>query len=227
MLRLRQTVPPAALAVFLAFALTACVGSSPAPVATTAPASTPIASEAPSPTPTAAPLTIVVDGDSVDVVRAGGEKVASVPYSLDAVTASSTLSAAIKETPVGTTDTSSTCNPQLNVSSFGGLHLYSSPDGVNKPQNAQFYVVVDGAATLTGVPITMPSGQSVGASAGEVLTANDKAPSFNNGSSIDLHYDIKSGTADGPADQYYGAYAQLAGGKLTELISPEYYLFDC
>jgi len=182
------------------------------------------------PSPSAKPageVTVVIDADSVTVLDASGGTAASIPFTADAATASSRLGSALDETPVSATVTDDACYPMLDEQSFGGLHIYSSPDGLTRPLNAQFYVTADAAKTAGGVRIELPSGQAVGDAGDDVIEANLKAPRFESADGTEVHYDVASGSASGDPSTYYGALALISSGKLASFGSPVFYARDC
>lgn len=183
----------------------------------------------PSVTASSAPVTslVLVDGDSVTVRRSDDSTVVDVPFTTAAADAVTQLSDALGEAPETDVVDDDPCTPILDRSSFGGLHIWSSTEGIRKPAGAQFYVTVDGSETADGLPIVIPSGQSVGDDAAEVMEANVESPSFDGGGWIDLHVDVVSGTADSEPSEYYGAYAQVKDDELAFVSSPTFYFFDC
>ena len=220
-----RTALLATVAVLALVALSACAPTTAAPAPST-PAAAP-RSATPTPTPTPTIATVVIDGMSVSVHDSTGATVLHLLFSVDTATAVSQLGAVIHETPTTDVVTTSSCIPQLDETSWGGLHFWTSSSGINKPENAKWYVTADAANTAGGLPIEIPSGQTVGAAGGDVLDANVDAPSFNNGDGIDLHYDVANGSAKGDPGSYYGGYAEIQGDKMTLISSPDYYFYDC
>lgn len=221
----RTTVLRTAVLAIVVLALAGCAGPAkptPAPTRTTA-----SATPTPSPTATASGPRVEIDGTGITVYGASGASTVDLTFSVDAQTAAARLSTALKEQAATTTVTDDRCYPQLDESSWGGLHIWSTTDGLTRPAGAQFYVTADAAKTGTGVPILIPSGQSVGATKSQLLAANASAPSFADGDAIDVHYDIVSGSASGDPDQYYGAVAKIIGNRLTLIDSPIYYSRPC
>jgi len=217
---------PAALAGLMVALLSGCGSAAPAPAPSTpAGSATPTPRSSPSPSPSVAK--VVIDGDSVSVVRSDGEVLDDIPYTSAVADAVARLTEALGESPVTSTVTTSSCYPSLDESAWGGLSLWSAADGLNKPEGAQFYVTADGPATGDDVPIVIPSGQAVGDDAAAVRAANPRAPSFDNGRSIDVHYDVVSGSADGDPSEYYGGYAQIRNDRLVLISAPNYYFFEC
>lgn len=221
----RVGAPPRGIVVLAALVLLAGCASQAAP--RRSPAS-PSASATPSaaPSATASRARVVIDGESVQVFREDGTVGLDLAYTGDAVTARQRLDEAIGTPGRSSTVTTDRCYPQLDEYSWGGLHLYSSPSGLARPGGAQFYVQADGSQAADGLPIQLPSGQSVGASKGQVLGANNTAPSFSDGSAIDVHYDIVQGSAGDPS-RYFGALARIVSGKLALIDSPVYYSRPC
>lgn len=219
--------PLVAVVVVLGASLLTMTGCAPTPEPEPEPTPT-SASPTPEPTETAdadAPA-IVLDGDSLDVVR-GDEVLASYTFDQTAPEVMAAMNIVLGENATSETITDDPCYPSVDRTSWGGLHLWSSTEGVNKPLDAQYFVTVDAAETASGVPIRMPSGQEVGESAAVVLDANIGAPSFAADEGSDLYYDVRSGTPDGDASEFYGALARLQRDELVELRSPVYYLFEC
>jgi hypothetical protein len=222
----RRAAGPAVLAaVILLAALAGCAAPAPAPTKT----STPRATSTPTPSATArAELQkLVIAADGIQALDSSGHSVLSLPYSTDAQTAGEELEDLLKASAVTATVTTDECYPELAESSWGGLHIFSSSDGLTRPLNAQFYVTADAATASGGVAIETTKGIAVGATRGQALSADPSAPSFSANGEIDVHYDIASGTASGDPNQYYGAQAVIKSGKVVELDSPLYYSRPC
>ena len=209
----------------VAFALSGC---------TAAPAPTPdptrrSASPRPEPTPTAtdAGPRVEIDGRGVTVVDDSGTTTLRLAYTADPGNAVARLDSVLGERSQTASVTDDRCYPQLDESSWGGLHVWSSADGLSRPDGARFYVTADAPTTGGGIPIRMPSGQSVGDPKTEVLAANPSAPSFPDGNAVDLHYDIVAGTAAGDPNAYYGALAKIVGARLASLDAPVYFSRPC
>lgn len=222
-----RAVAPArtVVAVVVLLLLAACAGS-PTPSKST-PSRTPSAT--PSPTKTAAADTarVVIDGRSVTVYDDDGSVELTLPYTVAAEAAASRLSDALDATAQTSTVTTDQCYQELDESSWGGLHIFSTAAGLTRPASAQFYVTADAAKAAGGLPIELPSGQAVGAAEAQVLDANTKSPSFSDGDTVDVHYDIVAGSASGDPNEYYGAVAEITGGRLTTIDSPIYYSRPC
>ncbi|MET0302988.1 MAG: hypothetical protein ABW040_02970 [Microbacteriaceae bacterium] len=219
-----------AASALLAIALLGVTGCAPEAAA---PAPTPVASNTPSaaPAPTEDPeptlADVLIDGDSISVRLSDGSPIVDVPYATAATEAIQSISTALGETAEDTVVTDDPCTPILDQASFGGLHIWSSTEMIRKPQEAQFYVTADAATTAAGIPIVITTGQSVGDSARDVMGANSGVPSFDNGSWIDLHYDVISGSAASEPGEYFGAYAQVRDGELRSISAPTFYFFEC
>ncbi len=183
--------------------------------------------QAPEPSASSGGPAVVIRSDRLVVLGETGTESAQIPYSTDAATATAQLTAALGDDPSTTSVTDDPCFPLLDERGWGGLHLWTSPDGVIRPADAQFFVTADDEETSTGFPIRITSGQTVGATQDEVLAANLGAPSFGTDDAIDLHYDVASGAADGDPDQYWGAIAQLEDGELRSIGAPVYYQREC
>ncbi|TPW70826.1 hypothetical protein [Schumannella sp. 10F1B-5-1] len=223
----RSAVAALALCAALAVALSGCASGAAEP--TSKPSATKAATK-PSASPTEAPATtakVVIDADSVSVLDSDGGTVADVPFVTDAVTAASQLQRALDETPVAATVTDDTCYPQLDEQSFGGLHLFSSVDGLTRPDNAGFYVTADAATTTGGVPIEIPSGQAIGATRTAVLEGNVQAPRFDVDGGLEVHYDVAGGSPTSDPSQYFGALARIESGKLALIDAPIYFAREC
>ncbi|TPW76121.1 hypothetical protein [Schumannella soli] len=218
-------IPFVALATAAVLVLTGCAASpakpAPKPSATRT-AATPSASAT-----SAGEVRVVIDADGVTVLDASGGTAASVPFTADAATAASRLGTALDETPVSATVSDDACYPLLDEQSFGGLHIFSSPDGLTRPLNAQFYVTADAEKTGGGIRIELPSGQAVGDAGDDVIEANLKAPRFESADGTEVHYDVANGSASGDPSTYYGALALIDAGKLTRIDSPVFYARDC
>lgn len=215
-----------ALALSVLLGTAACAGAPEAEPTASSPAEP---RPEPSATASADPVVseVLIDGDSVSVRRSDESTVVDVPFTSTAVDAVQKLSDALGETAETDVVDDDPCTPILDRSSFGGLHIWSSTEGIRKPAGAQFYVTVDEAETTGGTPIVIPSGQSVGDAADEVMAANLQSPSFDGGDWIDLHVDVVSGTADSDPSEYYGAYAQVKDDELAFVSSPTFYFYDC
>ncbi|MBI5162255.1 MAG: hypothetical protein HY996_12720 [Micrococcales bacterium] len=213
----------------VAFAVLVLLAGCAAPAAPRRSSPSPSASPTPSAAPTAAAnrARVVIDGKSVQVYEEDGSVGLDLAYTLDAVAARQRLDEAIGAAARPGTVTTDPCYPQLDEFSWGGLHLFTSPSGLARPGGAQFYVQADGPQAADGLPIQLPSGQSVGATRGQVLGANTGAPSFSDGASIDLHYDIVQGSAEGDPGQYFGALARIVAGRLALIDAPIYYSRPC
>lgn len=210
----------------VAVALSGCAG---APKPTRDPTTRP-ASPSPAPTSTATPNAgprVEIDGKGITVVGDDGTTALALTYAVDPGTAVRRLDSVLGERSQTASVTDDRCYPQLNESSWGGLHIWSAADGLSRPGGARFYVTADAATTGAGIPIRMPSGQSVGDPKSEVLGANPSAPSFPDGDALDLHYDIVAGTASGDPNRYYGALAEIAGARLVSLDAPVYFSRPC
>jgi predicted small lipoprotein YifL len=222
----RPLVAVLASAVLLT-ALAGCGAPAPADEPDAAPTPSPT-SEQPVPVETDAPATleVVVAGDGLEV-REGDATLLELPYTTSGPEAVSRLAEALGAQPTTDTISDDACYPVLDEASFGGLHLFTSPDGLRKPAGAQFYVTADDAEAAADVPIVITTGQSIGDEASDVLAANAEAPSFANGDWTDVHYDVVSGTADGEPADYYGAYAQLEDDELAFVTAPTFYFYEC
>jgi hypothetical protein len=222
----RRTAAPAAVA---AAALLVLLGAcaSPAPAPTKHATKTPTATSTPTPTADATLAKIVIAADGIQALDSSGNSMLSLPFSTDPVTAGEELDDLLDATAQTSTVTTDECYPELDESSWGGLHIFSTSDGLTRPLDAQFYVTADAATAAGGIAIETPKGITVGATRGQALAADPSAPSFSANGEIDLHYDIASGTASGDPNQYYGAQAVIKSGKVVSLDSPLYFSRPC
>ena len=88
-------------------------------------------------------------------------------------------------------------------------------------------MTADAADTAGGLPIEIPSGQTVGADGGDLLDANINAPSFNDRAGDRPALDVANGSTKGDPGSYYGGYAEIKADKMTLISSPDYYFYDC
>lgn len=174
----------------------------------------------------AIPASIVLDGDSVSVKTSDGGVIVDIPFATDPMTAVTQLNQAIGLDATVTTLPESQCFHERQQATWGGLDIIWGVDWQRAP-GALFLATVGSLEATSGVRVTLPSGQSIGATEAEVLAANSGAPVFDNGYWKDLHYDVKSGSYPGDPDTYYGAYALIQGGVLSGFSSPIHYFYDC
>ena len=193
--------------------------------------STPTHSRTPSPTPTATgdPVLqkIVIAASGLRALDTAGHSMLELPYSTDAVSASEQISELLGSTATTATVTTDECYPQLDESSWGGLHIFSSPDGLTRPESAQFYATADDESAADGISIESTRGTTVGTPRTQALAADPSAPSFSANGEVDLHYDIGGGSASGDPGDYFGALAVIKDGAVVELDSPIYYSRPC
>lgn len=221
---LRHVLPAIALAPLLL--VTGCVPDEP-------PAKDEPASSTPTPTETTEVVevkpdisSIVVDGDSVYVTETEGGILIDIPFTLDPTTAAAQLSDAIDLEPITTVTPPDSCDGDLTKTTWGAI-TFVSPYA-SAPPGAQFYATVDAEKTSNGITVAMLGGQWVGYDGSDTVAAYPGAelPFGVEGSSV-LAYDVKSGTADGDPDTFYGAVAIVTADVVKSFSSPIHYWYDC
>lgn len=221
---LRHVLPAVALVPLLL--LTGCVPDEP-------PVKDEPASSTPTPTETTEVVeakpnisSIVVDGDSVYVTETEGGILIDIPFTLDPTTAAAQLSDAIDLEPITTVTPPDSCDGDLTKTTWGAI-TFVSPYA-SAPPGAQFYATVDAEKTSNGITVAMLGGQWVGYDGSDTVAAYPGAelPFGVEGSSV-LAYDVKSGTADGDPDTFYGAVAIVTADVVKSFSSPIHYWYDC
>jgi len=221
---LRHVLPAIALVPLLL--LTGCVPDEP-------PTKDDPASSTPTPTETTEVVeakpnisSIVVDGDSVYVTETEGGILIDIPFTLDPTTAAAQLSDAIDLEPITTVTPPDSCDGDLTKTTWGAI-TFVSPYA-SAPPGVQFYATVDAEKTSNGITVAMLGGQWVGYDGSDTVAAYPGAelPFGVEGSSV-LAYDVKSGTADGDPDTFYGAVAIVTADVVKSFSSPIHYWYDC
>lgn len=215
--------------VAIALTLTACLpggggAPEPGPPASDPPSGSP--SPIPGEEPVPAPSAIIVDGDSVSVTASEGGILVDIPFTTEPAAAVTQLNDAIGLVATVSTLPATGCFHERQQATWGGLSFIWGEDWQRAP-GALFLASSLGPETTSGLKVTLPSGQWIGATEAEVVTGNPSAPLIDNGGWKELHYDIVSGAAGGDPDTYFGAYAQIDGGVLTSFASPIHYFYDC
>jgi hypothetical protein len=220
---LPRALPVAALAVIL---LAGCV-----------PVDAPTDDSAPSPsstkpvievtdTPTVNISSIVIDGDSVYVTEQEGGVVIDIPFTLDVETAKKQLSDTIGLEPITTVTPPASCGGDLTNITWGGI-TFVTPYA-SAPPGAQFYATSTSKETSNGITVAMLGGQWVGYDGPQTVAAYPGAELDMGfpGASV-LAYDVKSGTADGNPDDFYGGIAVVQDGVVKSFSAPIHYWYDC
>ena len=183
--------------------------------------------EEPTPTPEAVNISsIVIDGDSIYVTITEGGILVDIPFTTDVTTAAQQLSEAIGLEPTTSVTPPGSCDGDLTSTTWGGI-TFVTPYA-SAPPGAQFYATVDAKETSNGITVAMLGGQWVGYDGSDTVAAYPGAEldmGFPNAHI--LAYDVKSGTADGNPDDFYGAVAIVEGDILTRFTSPVHYWYDC
>lgn len=218
------------IAVLSVLALSACFPGT--PVATPTIAASPTATAAPEPAATTvAPAPVLVSTAANVVISATGITVfddqvltlASIPFTMNAVTAANLLTAALVETPVVTTIAGTTCRRAGSEYKWGGLTLVSA-GAITMAPGAIYSVFTDGATTANGVDVETTNGWHVGVPVANVIAALPSAPMDDNGAGfVRIELEHASGTGGDTA-------GVLAGGKdgtVINISSPVYTFGDC
>jgi hypothetical protein len=209
-------------------ALTGCIFDDPDNQDTAAPTPSMTTVDA-EPTPTADPVnisSIVIDGDSVYVTVTEGGILVDIPFTTEPAVAAAQLSEAIGLEPITTVSPADLCDPELTRTTWGGI-TFISPYA-SAPPGAQFWAIADAKQTGNGITVAMLGGQWIGYDGSDTVAAYPGAEldmGFPNTSV--LAYDVKSGTADGDPDNFYGGLAVVENDVLTSFSSPIHYWYDC
>lgn len=224
---------PAAAAVALLFALSACFPSTPTPTPTptrtsTAPA-TPGETSTAAPTPEEVEVTaavVVVTASTLSVFGTDGSTLVSADYEADAAGVAAQLAEALDEEPVvsESDDSGGGCGSEVVAYDFGGL-VIQSPGTIGA--TAAYEAQLLGASTRGGVPVETVAGQRIGATFAAFSAAvGDEAILIEyNDRAFSLGYDqINPGA---PEYEEEGALAFFADGVLTDIYLPHLYWADC
>ena len=169
---------------------------------------------------------IVIDGDSVYVTVSEGGVLVDIPFTTDVDTAAQQLSEAIGLEPITSVTPPASCDGDMTKTTWGGITFWTPY--ASAPPGAQFYARADAEKTSNGITVAMLGGQWVGYDGSDTVAAYP-------GAELDmgfpdahvLAYDVKSGTADGNPDDFYGAVAVVEGDIVTSFSSPIHYWYDC
>jgi hypothetical protein len=169
---------------------------------------------------------IVIDGDSVYVTISEGWILVDISFSTDPTTAAEQLSEAIGLEPITSVTPPASCDGDLTKLTWGGISFWTPY--ASAPPGAQFYATADAEKTSNGITVAMLGGQWVGYDGSDTVAAYPGAdlPFGLEGSHV-LAYDVKSGTADGNPDDFYGAVAVVEEDVVKTFSSPIHYWYDC
>lgn len=181
----------------------------------------------PTPTPEAVNISsIVIDGDSVYVTISEGGILVDIPFTTDPTTAAEQLSEAIGLEPITSVTPPGSCNGDMTKVTWGGISFWTPY--ASAPPGAQFFAHADAKSTSNGITVAALGGQWVGYDGSDTVAAYPGAEL--NFGMPDVHvlaYDVKSGTADGNPDDFYGAVAVVENDIVTSISSPIHYWYDC
>ena len=179
-------------------------------------------------TPTANISSIVIDGDSVYVTEQEGGVIIDIPFTLDVETAKKQLSDTIGLEPITSVTPPASCGGDLTRTTWGGI-TFVSPYA-SAPPGAQFYATADAEKTSNGITVAMLGGQWVGYDGPQTMAAYPGGTLDFGMESIGAYvvaYDVKSGTADGNPDDFYGGVAVIQDGAVLSFSAPIHYWYDC
>lgn len=169
---------------------------------------------------------IVVDGDSVYVTVTEGGVLVDIPFTTDVATATEQLSEAIDLEPITSVTPPDSCDGDQTRTTWGAITFVTPYPSA--PPGAQFYAYVDAKETSNGITVAMLGGQWVGYDGPSTVAAYPGAElDFGMEGVHVLAYDVKSGTADGNPDDFYGAIAVVNEGIVSTFSSPIHYWYDC
>ena len=179
------------------------------------------------PTPDAVNISsIVVDGDSVYVTVTEGGVLVDIPFTTPVDTAVEQLSEAIDLEPITTVTPPDSCDGDQTRTTWGAITFVTPYPSA--PPGAQFYAYVDAKETSNGITVAMLGGQWVGYDGPSTVAAYPGAElDFGMEGVHVLAYDVKSGSADGNPDDFYGAIAIVNAGIVSTFSSPIHYWYDC
>ena len=177
-------------------------------------------------TPTVNISSIVIDGDSVYVTEQEGGVIIDIPFTLDVQTATAQLSQTIGLEPITTVTPPASCGGDLTNTTWGGI-TFVTPYA-SAPPGAQFYATSTSKETSNGITVAMLGGQWVGYDGTQTVAAYPGAElDFGMEGTHVLAYDVKSGTADGNPDDFYGGIAIVQEGVVKSFSAPIHYWYDC
>jgi hypothetical protein len=215
------------IAVLSVLALSACFPGT--PVATPTIAASPSATVAPEPEVTeeapapVAAANIVISATGLTVFDDAVLTLASIPYTMNAVTAANQLTAALGETPVITEIAQTGCRRAGSEYAWGDLVLVTAGDITMAP-GAVFTVSAKGETTAGGVIVETTNGWHVGVPVANVIAALPGVPMDDNGSGfVRIELEHASGTGADTA----GVLAVGQDGTISGIHSPVYTFGDC
>lgn len=186
---------------------------------------TPVVEETPTPEPVNI-SSIVIDGDSVYVTISEGGILVDIPFTTDPTTAAEQLSEAIGLEPITSVTPPASCGGDMTKVTWGGISFWTPY--ASAPPGAQFYAQADAKTTSNGITVAMLGGQWVGYDGSDTVAAYPGAElDFGVPNASVLAYDVKSGTADGNPDDFYGAVGIVENDIVTGFSSPVHYWYDC
>lgn len=219
------------IAVLSVLALSACFTGTPTATPTVPPTAAASPSETVAPEPEAteeAPLqvaaaNVVISATGVTVFDSDVLTLASIPYTMNAITAANLLTESLGETPVITEIAQTNCRRAGSEYAWGDLVLVTAGTITMAP-GAIFTVSATGATTGGGVVVETTNGWHVGVPVANVIAALPGVPMDDNGAGwVRIELEHASGTGFDSA----GVLAVGQDGTITGIHSPVYTFGDC
>lgn len=166
---------------------------------------------------------MLILGSGIQVLSASSSVLVTIPYSTDAATASSQLSAALGATPSSSDFPSGSCLPAHTDYDYSGFKLQSGSQSPGQQFNvhATASSIPSGVALLTPVGFTV--GSSISAAAGAIpgsYTNSEQGYSY-------VYYDDQSGTGNTIDGWGVIAIAPPGSDAIKDIIAPFYFHGDC